>query len=991
MGIKNNSVQIQQKPKFSFKDFIMGAANEYLYLSLAVLIPAVIMLIIYISRGLYPFGDGTVLVLDLNGQYVYFFEALKKTVLDGGSLLYSWSRSLGGEFVGMYAYYLASPLSYLILLFPDDKTQEFVLALIMIKAAISGGTMAFYLHKHSINKNKLTVIAFSVLYSMCAYTLVHHSNTMWMDAVMWLPLVVYGIEQLIKYGRYKTFVIFLTLTVASNFYIGYMVCIFVFLYFFYYYIAHSDDLKNNPLAEKYHFLKSFFRIAVHSLISIGMAAVIILGAYYSLQFGKNEFTDPSWNIAMRLDLFDIFFKTLPSSYDTVRIDGLPFIYCGVLTILLVPMYFCSKKITLMEKAASATLISIFILSFMITVLDLVWHGFQKPQWLNNRYSFMLCFFLVFLAFRAFEHWEEISTKAMAAVAGFVALFVILLQNFDSLYIKKLEELSYGPQDGNFEVHPFATILLTLVCLVVYLIVVATMKKAQNKDAVSAVLLAVVVIEVFLSGTCNVADFGEDVGFSSYKRYNNFKAIDTAIADAIDDYDSTFYRAEMTYRRKDNENFYTGLKGVTSTTSTLNKDTIAFLHNMGYYGASHRSRYQGGNPAGDSLIGIKYIVSQRDYSVLYGTPVLSADDYAKASGKTREEIDEIVLSNNKYEDYTASDFYVYENPYALPLAFGADSDIFDVNFLDQYIEAWVDTDDERYNPDGYASPFERINAIYTAILGEEETVEIFKPALQKGEATLSSGVSVNSAAHQESIGHYKYTGDKGGTITYKYAVEKGVMLYLYFPSFYARQIKIESPTMPIFDATAEALDKNNYTLSNCNERIVELGYTTDTDYTLKVTIDNSGGLFYTKVADSYVYYLDTELLASVTDRIKEESFVIDENYRDDFINGTLHTSTDNRTVLTTIPYDEGWRVFVDGKLVKTKEVANSLIAFEIEEAGDHNVTFVYISTPVAIGAVISFVSISAFVSLFIIDIYLKKTKFIKSVVYVKNNDHTDDKS
>ena len=984
MGIKNNSVQIQQKPKFSFKGFIQGAANEYLYLSLAVLIPAVIMLVIYISRGLYPFGDGTVLVLDLNGQYVYFFEALKRTVLDGGSLLYSWSRSLGGEFVGMYAYYLASPLSYLILLFPDDKTQEFVLALIMIKAAISGGTMAFYLHKHSINKNKLTVIAFSVLYSMCAYTVVHHSNTMWMDAVMWLPLVVYGIEQLIKYGKYKTFVVFLTLTIASNFYIGYMVCIFVFLYFFYFYIAHSEDNKNNPFAENYHFLKSFLRIAVHSIISIGMAAVIILGAYYSLQFGKNEFTDPSWNIAMRLDLFDIFFKTLPSSYDTVRIDGLPFIYCGVLTILLIPMYFCSKKITLMEKAASATLISIFVLSFMITVLDLVWHGFQKPQWLNNRYSFMLCFFLVFLAFRAFEHWEEISTKAMAVVAGFVAMFVILLQNFDSLYVKKLEELSYGPQDGDFEIHVFATVLLTIVCLVVYVTIFAAMKKAKNKDSVAAALLAVVVIEVFLSATCNVADFGDDVGFSSYKRYNNFKAVDTAIADAIDDYDPSFYRAEMTYRRKDNENFYTGLKGVTSTTSTLNKDTIAFLHNMGYYGASHRSRYQGGNPVGDSLIGIKYIVSQRDYSVIYGDPILSAKDYAKASGMSYDELEEIVLSNNKYENYHASDLNVYENPYALPLAFGADSDVLDVNFLDQYIEAWVDKDDERFNPNGYASPFERLNAIYTAILGEDETVEIFKPAIQNGEPTLSSGVSVNSEAHQESIGHYKYTGDKGGKITYSYTVKEGVMLYLYFPSFYTRQIRIDSPTMPIFDATAEALDKNNYTLSSCNERIVELGYTTGTQYTLNVTIDNSGGLFYTKIADSYIYYLDEELLASVTDRIKEEAFVIDENYRDDFINGTIHTSTNNRTVLTTIPYDEGWRVFVDGKLVEITEAANALIAFEIENAGTHTLTFVYISTPVAVGAVISFVSLSAFVSLFIIDIYLKKSKFVKSVLYVKSN-------
>lgn len=603
---------------------------------------------------------------------------------------------------------------------------------------------------------------------------------------------------------------------------------------------------------------------------------------------------------------------------------------------------------------------------------------------------MLCFLLVFLAFRAFEHWEELSMKAMAAVAGFIALFVVILQNFDSLYIEKLEALSYGPDDGDFEVHAFATVLLTLGCLLAYIAIVSAMKKAKNKDSVAAVLLAVIVVEVFLSGISNVIDFGKDVGFSSYKRYNNFKAVDTAIADAIDDMDSSFYRAEMTYRRKDNENFYTGLKGVTSTTSTLNKDTIAFLHNMGYYGASHRSRYQGGNPASDSLVGMKYIVSQRDYSVLYGEPVLSAKDYAKASGMSLEELEEITLSNNKYEDYHASDFHVYKNPYALSLAFAASSDIYGVNFRDQYLAKWVEADDERYNPGGYASPFERINAFYTAILGEKETVEIFKPAVLNGQPKLSSGLTLNSESHQESTGHYKYTGKKGDTITYSYNVEEGVMLYLYFPAFYSRQIQISSPTMPIFDATAEALEKNNYTLSSCNERIVELGYTTGTEYALTVTIDNSGGLFYTKLADSYIYYLDEDLLKSVTDRIKEEQFIINQDYRDDFISGTIHTSTNKRTILTTIPYDEGWRVFVDGKPVEIKEAANALISFEIEKKGDHKLTFVYMSTPAIVGSIITVGSLSTLIALFVIDHTFKRTKFIQSVLYVKAPESDDDK-
>ncbi|MBQ3205577.1 MAG: hypothetical protein IJB37_03400, partial [Peptococcaceae bacterium] len=42
---------------------------------------------------IYPFGDESVLVLDLNGQYVYYFENLRDAFWGNGSLLNSWSRN----------------------------------------------------------------------------------------------------------------------------------------------------------------------------------------------------------------------------------------------------------------------------------------------------------------------------------------------------------------------------------------------------------------------------------------------------------------------------------------------------------------------------------------------------------------------------------------------------------------------------------------------------------------------------------------------------------------------------------------------------------------------------------------------------------------------------------------------------------------------------------------------------------------------------------
>ncbi len=969
--------------KPSLLDRFRAIRREYGYICLGAAIPALLFFILYLGRGMYPFGNGTVLVLDLNGQYVYFFEHLRNCVLEGDSLLYSWERAMGGEFLGMYAYYIASPLSYLICLFPPERTQEFLLVMFMLKAAICGGTMAFYLHKHAVKKNKLTVITFSVMYALSAYCVVYQSNTMWIDAVMWLPLVVYGIEQIVKHGKYKVFVIFLALTLMSNFYIGYMVCIFVMLYYFYYMFAHSDGGVNNPNNERNHFLKSFIRIGFFSAIAVAIAAVIILGAYYSLQFGKNEFTDPSWEINMKFELFDLLFKFLPTSYDTVRIDGLPWLYCGLLVVILAPLFFCSKKFTLREKIGSGALIVILLLSMMITVTDLVWHGFQKPQWLNARFSFVFCFFIIYIAFRVFDQAENIKPVHLALVSSFIFFYVVILQNFSDEFKQKLVDLSYGPNEEDFMVHPFATILLTVICLVVYISVVAVMGKAKNKDLVSAVLLVIVCGELFFSSYVSVQDFDKDVGFTSYQSYNDYQIMFRPITETItEDYDTSFYRFEKTYHRKLNDNMALDIRGLSNSTSTLNKDTINFLQYLGYYSKSHKSQYAGGTIATDALLGLKYIISDRDYTAVYGESVLDADDYANYLGITRDELYEKTLSTNHKnpktgEYYSSLDFKVYKNKYALSIAFASSDAIYDVNVKKHNVYTGTDANDynEVYNPDGYTNPFERVNAIYTAILGEEETVEIFKKAMQNGAPTLENAKFENSPT-----GHDKYSkedANKDGKVTYSYTVPEGVMLYLFFPAHYNRQIKLSSATMPIFDTPRKdgMLIKGSNNYDYCDDRIVELGITPSIEYSLTVTMDNKYNEFYTKPDDAFVYYVDTELLGEVIERIRANQLILDEKYEEDDLRGTLKTKNDNQTILTSIAYDEGWNVYVDGKRVDVKEACGALLSFNIEEAGNHEIRLVYRSSAFKLGMAITLIGLAAFVLIIVFEDKLRRLSFV----------------
>ena len=84
----------------------------------AFFLPVAIMFAAYAVFKVFPFGDNSALVLDLNGQYVYYYEAYRDAFWGDGSFIYDWSRNLSGEMFGIFAYYLASPYMLIIYLLP---------------------------------------------------------------------------------------------------------------------------------------------------------------------------------------------------------------------------------------------------------------------------------------------------------------------------------------------------------------------------------------------------------------------------------------------------------------------------------------------------------------------------------------------------------------------------------------------------------------------------------------------------------------------------------------------------------------------------------------------------------------------------------------------------------------------------------------------------------------------------------------------------------
>ncbi len=939
-----------------------SGSREYAYLLLCGAIPALLVYLIYLARGVHPFGDGCVLVLDLNGQYVWFFEALRNFAAGDADLLYSFSRALGGEFLGIYAYYLASPLSFLVCLFPKDRMLEALLSLFMLKAALCGVTFGYYMHKTMDKVNKFSIILFSSCYALCGYAVIQQDNTMWIDALIWLPLITLGIESVIKYGKFKLYTASLAVALFSNYYIGWMLCIYCLIYFFLYYFAHAEAFENNPMHEKLHFLRSLLRMALYSLIALGIAAVILFAAFYSLNFGKTTFSDPNWEVMIKFDLLEFLYKLLPSSYDTVRPEGLPFVYCGILTVLLIPSYFLSKRFSMRQKIFSAIFIFVLILSFSINVVDLIWHGFQNPNWLNHRYSFLLSFYLCVLACRTFAHFEEISLRTCVATGGLIALVCVILQTYtDEKYI--------DPDD-------LTCIYLSLALLFIYLTVMALLRTSQNRQLVSFTLLIVVLLELFLNASFSYEAKNRDVGFSKYSYYNNFLDRTRPIADDVLESDTSFYRMEKTFFRRTNDNMALKIRGLSGSTSTLNKETIRGLCEMGYASKSHWSKYIGGTPVNDSLLGIKYLIADKNHEA-YELYYNKLDTY-----------------HYENKDKTTTTYITYQNPYALSIAYGVSDDV--LKFPMGFIESPVAEEDEEKKDekkksvisdavkalkdalngmldieennlseyeDAYESPFEQLNAMVGAMLGEEDT-RIFIPieVTKRDYGTVSQ--YLESYPQDKEVG-FKTIPDSVKTpkISFHTVMPKDAELFFYLPTNYPREVELD-----LYINSEDGSESRDCGTFNANESacIISLGMLDEGDeLELEMTLTKRK-LYW--LEDEYCfYYIDWAAFENAMSRLSKHQLEITE-YTERSFDGTYTASKRNELVMTTIPYDNGWNIYVDGERVEPIKAFGTFLSFRVDgDAGEsHTIELFYMPRTIVIGAIVSFLSVLAFIALIMID-------------------------
>lgn len=864
-------------------------------------LPVVIMYLVYACYGVHPFGDLSVLVLDLNGQYVSYYEAMRDAIWGDGSLIYSWSRNLSGETMGMFGYYLASPFMWIVILLPRSMILGAIEIMELAKVGCCALSMAYYLKKSKGASIKSQVI-FSVSYALMTYIVVELMNPMWIDGMIWLPIILYGIERLVDEGKMLPFILPLTVMFISHFYIGYMIGFFCALYFIYYIFSRPGR------AIAPHWFTGGLKFAASAAISVLSSAIILIPVYNSLSLGKLEFSTPDFTPKNQFDIFQFLSKIYPNSYDTVRPEGLPMVACGTLIMILLPLFFLNSKIKPKEKIANALLMLAVFGSMYVSTVDIAWHGFQVPNWLPYRYSFTFSFMMIICGFRAFENLDGVSLKEICLTAfGWIALLAFInRQQYEYMCL-------------------FETVWFGVLALCVFAGLVYICKKYPRRASV-VVTAVFVCVEIFINSLWTVYSIDYDVVYSTYDSYVPYFNNGREIVSQLEERDSGLYRVEKTFHRTVNDPIGMGFAGISHSSSTMNTPVLDMLKSLGYGMQGHYTKYTGQTLATDMLFGIKYLMYKESKPA-------KPDD---GGFITQQDIDRVKYENEikhptayyekimSPENTGVDEIEVYQNPYALPIGYMADYDILDVK---------IDSKD----------PFRNQEAVICGILGDG-SVRVFRQLYNRSTDT----VNVSTATTGDHIWYTTTVEGKDSYVEFNFDTETDEPVYAFFPTIYQRQcnmwLKADSWDLDTYAFVDYFFRSEYYSILNLGS------YDPGETLRLRMTLANGESIF----SDILFCQIDTEMLEEVYNRIAAGGWNITE-HTDTHLKGTVNAAKDG-ILMTTIPMEPGWTIKVDGVKTEPVTLLNSLIGIEMP-AGEHEVEMTFFPDCIILAIIVELIGLS----------------------------------
>lgn len=612
-------------------------------LALALLAPILIMGAYFIGRGVYPFGNSSLLTVDMGQQYVDFYSYFRETILGHpGQLFFAFNKDLGGDMYGVFAYYLLSPFNLIVCLFPKSLLDVAIVAITLAKYGCASLAMAVYL-KHR-GWRSFWLPGFGTVYALSGWMIANQLNLMWFDVVICLPLVAYGIDELIKSLKPWPFMAWLLVAIITNYYMAWMLCLFIIGYFGY---AICRDWHGPKRA-----LQAIWRFGAGALMAGGMAAVVLLPTLFQLTQSKGTYTVTKLHWKFEYAPYKLLGKFFTGSFNFDQMpSGQANLFVGSLAVIGFILYFVIAKIPWQERLFALAWTIFLTLSMMVEPLDLFWHGMQFPVWYPYRFAFVVVFWLLVLATRALQllpegiNWWQL----------IVCLIVILgVSAFVWTHPKAVTYLTDGQILTTVIFSLFALLLLTL---------------RDDQKSLSAILFCVFMLA---ESATNAAITLNQLSYVSHTDYHTYTETLRSGVEKIQAQHSGTYRIGKTMLRTKNDAMQIGYLGTDQFNSMFEPNVPKLFGQLGQSAGDGFVAYTNGTVITDAFLDLKYWLN----------PKFDASTNEPFIPQVSERPDLFGYGNTHYTKIGhTKDLALYQNPYALGLGFAASSQMLNTKLID----------------------------------------------------------------------------------------------------------------------------------------------------------------------------------------------------------------------------------------------------------------------------------------------------------------------
>ena len=941
-----------------------------LYVSSA-LLPMTIMLVVWFFMGSYPFGNKSLMTIVFDQQYISFYVLLKNAILSGdlSSLTYSFTKSIGGDMSGVLGYYLMSPFNIIYVLLPLKYIGLSVFLTIWLRYGAFGLSFAHLLIKRykGAESKRWMVPLFATAYALSGMLVSYQMNVIFYDAMFMLPLVILYLEQLLDGEAAYPYAFVLGLTVFLQFYMGYMISLFVILYAFYY-LSPRLSIEGTWKVRLKYYLQPLWDVFLYSILGVATASILLVPVFFNLLESKGQAGGAmTFSMAFQINPLDILSKLTIGGFDAQSGwetgPNLPNIYIGALGFIGYILYFVSRKIVKERRWAAGVVTLIFFTSFVNEFVSKIWHMGQNPAGFFFRFSWLFSFFMLLLSYQVLKEKFKISRRGKLLSVVALVLSAIYLYAKDFTYLpKKQPEALTQFINGNFI--EFVILVVIATAAGFYLYRERSTKSQKEKERVLVIATGFVVVLVLLLqtgylfsrvvltlliylavlallrprmirlalvllSTLTVFELGYNAYLSqvtfSYANVDRFVDGTVSVKRVTDNIqenaDQPFYRIATTFAYSRTAPSLIGYPGLSAFSSSLERSTMNHFAYMGDQGINEATEYENGTPLTDALYGVRYYMDVKDLDPtekeahperMYFTRFASRFDMHR------------YFTEKVYEDER---YLVYKNPNSFPIAFG-------VNELVRNTQ--LDFNDAVKNQNKILNSLEGIKK------GQENYVDYFKP-LAFGAIETENLVAEDVNKEKGTAIYKREDSSKEAIVRYRITPQTDLTYYFFAPD-----------SLNFVDEYSVLLNGQWFTHSKKNmqrqlwqiadkaagkESVLEFRFRSD-----KVDISHVG-----------LYRLDVDQIQKVLEKRKAQGLQV-EKFSNTHIVGSVDITDDSQFMLTSIPYSAGWKVKVDGKDVPTSKTWNSLLSFPIT-SGQHKVEFVFSQKGTLLGLILSLISIT----------------------------------